>query len=582
MLSKKSRTFRLNDRKCDIERLEARNLMTSGMGADDRSLTLTSWANGATVDGSGTWDTLVLHQDANFTLRSGSVSSGGKTLYYRNFDNVRIEGGQSANQFTLLPGFDTKIPGTLSFDAGGGSDSLNLGGNQGLSRDIKLYQSPSPSVQNPSTLEIDRRVVRFVSRSELPEKLSIRGTDRDNTYKIVNYSGEVKIDGAGGVDSVTLGGNAANIKLILSATSNRVEMGASKNRLFNLEKMQVEGGSANQTFEIQGNVKNWESVAIVGGDGKDIIKAAMPDVGGFIRRDILFLSQVGEISLNGLESFKITGNDLDQKFLVDNWPGDGLFDGRDGRNTLECKTDQFIAHIDRDSIDLGALTDQSTGEVANRIAFRSISYVKFDASESDDMIDCRQFPGLLSVFGNAGNDIILGSRTNQNNLDGGPGSDWIVGGELQDYLYGGDGRDILIGRKGTDEIVGADDQDIIIGGSTSYDDDIRAMQNLLLFWSEDLQKFGAADAKGIPTSGRIHSVFHDGIEILPSSGKYYLRTAVPGSTLPATVFDDGEVDTIFDASRDEAADWYFLNLVGNTSAKDIFANEDAGNVVTEL
>ncbi|MGH2548752.1 MAG: calcium-binding protein, partial [Thermomicrobiales bacterium] len=65
------------------------------------------------------------------------------------------------------------------------------------------------------------------------------------------------------------------------------------------------------------------------------------------------------------------------------------------------------------------------------------------------------------VLGGNGNDFIDG-RGGDDALDGGGGEDTLYGGIGNDYLYGDDGADVLSGDQGRDNIVGGDGNDTIV------------------------------------------------------------------------------------------------------------------------
>ena len=57
--------------------------------------------------------------------------------------------------------------------------------------------------------------------------------------------------------------------------------------------------------------------------------------------------------------------------------------------------------------------------------------------------------GSGTINGTSGNDLILGSSTNDS-INGGTGADCIVGGSGNDSINGGNGGDVCIGGPGTD------------------------------------------------------------------------------------------------------------------------------------
>ncbi len=106
-------------------------------------------------------------------------------------------------------------------------------------------------------------------------------------------------------------------------------------------------------------------------------------------------------------------------------------------------------------------------------------------------------PGTLSrleIFGQAGNDDIqiggniqlpawLYGDAGNDRIKGGAGDDVILGGAGDDLIQGGKGRDLLIGGEGADRIVGNADDDILISGFTLFDDDMNALNAVMLDWT---------------------------------------------------------------------------------------------------
>jgi parallel beta-helix repeat protein len=151
--------------------------------------------------------------------------------------------------------------------------------------------------------------------------------------------------------------------------------------------------------------------------------------------------------------------------------------------------------------------------------------------------------GKLIVHGLAGNDRItvdpritrtayLYGDEGNDQLFGGRGHDALLGGAGDDLLYGGLGRDLLIGGAGSDFLWGsnllpvADGGNLLIGGTTSYDDNICALGQVMSEW----------------TSKRTYS---DRVKRLTTGN------GTPPLN-PATVHDDG--------ARDAAFSWNLLDL----------------------
>jgi VCBS repeat-containing protein len=142
-----------------------------------------------------------------------------------------------------------------------------------------------------------------------------------------------------------------------------------------------------------------------------------------------------------------------------------------------------------------------------------------DACDRDGPDNSGGSKPVLSVelFGGSGND----------RLKGGSGPTVLVGGDGDDLLIGGSGRSILIGGKGSDRLIGGPDDDILIGGSTKYDNDHKALCEILEQWSRCDLSF----------SRRVKNL---------SFGTYALNSQ--------TVYDDGNRDQLTGSSGE---DWIF-------------------------
>jgi Ca2+-binding RTX toxin-like protein len=80
----------------------------------------------------------------------------------------------------------------------------------------------------------------------------------------------------------------------------------------------------------------------------------------------------------------------------------------------------------------------------------------------DDMIGY-QFNAVIYAEGGPGNDWLLGGNSG-NELHGGGGADQLTGHDGLDLLYGDGGNDLLDGRGGQDFIHGGNGQDDLYGG----------------------------------------------------------------------------------------------------------------------
>ena len=109
-------------------------------------------------------------------------------------------------------------------------------------------------------------------------------------------------------------------------------------------------------------------------------------------------------------------------------------------------------------------SDPCTGAVA------SVGVCKVNGVPNQD---CQGGPGDDVIIGFGGDDIILGGGGNDvlkgaqgtDLLCGEDGDDTLIGGHDNDILVGGAGEDVLKGESGEDELLGGEDADVLLAGS---------------------------------------------------------------------------------------------------------------------
>lgn len=132
----------------------------------------------------------------------------------------------------------------------------------------------------------------------------------------------------------------------------------------------------------------------------------------------------------------------------------------------------------------------------------------------------------VTMFGGAGHDMLLG----------GNGNDSLLGGDGDDTLVGRSGDDLLIGGDGADMIIGQGGEDILISGTTSYDNNLSAIDSIMAVWTS-----------GDDYETRVAN-------ITDQNQAVFLVADI-------TVFDDDDADALI-GGRDK--DLYFANLEGGT------------------
>ncbi len=107
-------------------------------------------------------------------------------------------------------------------------------------------------------------------------------------------------------------------------------------------------------------------------------------------------------------------------------------------------------------------------------------YLVIDGGKGDDWITVdRRVSQDINIFGGAGNDFVKGGAGNDmifggsgdDEIEGGEGNDFILGGAGTDWIYAGAGSDVVDGGEGDDYLFGEDGDDLVLGsGGDDYID----------------------------------------------------------------------------------------------------------------
>ncbi|MFS8119562.1 MAG: calcium-binding protein, partial [Microcoleus sp.] len=114
-------------------------------------------------------------------------------------------------------------------------------------------------------------------------------------------------------------------------------------------------------------------------------------------------------------------------------------------------------------INAGLLTFQATAGFIGAASFG------FEVSQGTNIITGQRFSlkveqNVFKFTGNTTPQVIVGSATLDNDIEGGDGDDDIKGGSGKDIIKGGKGKDKIKGDDGDNDIDGGDDDDDIEGG----------------------------------------------------------------------------------------------------------------------
>ena len=284
----------------------------------------------------------------------------------------------------------------------------------------------------------------------------------------------------------------------------------------------------------------------------------------------------------GLGNDEIAGNDADN--ILIGGPGTNIISGGDGNDTIwvEDGAGEFSGGSGGDTYYFAPSLQSLTTLSEERADIRKGLLLK----KLPDTADFSQWSGPLYFFlsdvqpagappvtlkgaesfenvvgTNHGTNIISGN-TADNLLIGGTGVDILVGllgddilvGQAGiDRLVGGMGRDLLIGGLGGDQLLGSENEDILVGGTTDYDDNDVALNEILSEWTS-----------GRSLATRIANL-RSGVG---PTGLTRLQQG-PGGT----VHEDNAADTL---SGEAGSDWFFAAL-GSQDLLPDFGMEDTRN-----
>jgi Ca2+-binding RTX toxin-like protein len=166
------------------------------------------------------------------------------------------------------------------------------------------------------------------------------------------------------------------------------------------------------------------------------------------------------------------------------------FPGEVNRITIDKGGDAFTyTDLGVSSIDPGSTSCSVVGNQASCDWFSSAATYSVLTGDEDDTITDTHYGHYFQIDGGPGNDQItaseylpLNGNAGNDDITGGPGDDWLIGGRAdnshdlpdndrihglggRDYVYGGVGDDMVDSGEGGGTVLGGDGSDAVHGGS---------------------------------------------------------------------------------------------------------------------
>jgi len=377
--------------------------------------------------------------------------------------------GQSAGENLTLDASLASFTGTLSFNASGGSDSLD-----------------ASAVGFNVIFDGGTNADTFVGGSGNDV---VNGSSGDDSLD--GGAGDDTINGGSGKDTINGGAGADRVR---GETGNDVINGDDGNDLLNGNSGRdtIRGGNDNDTLLGGGGRDNLNGEAgndrvsgqggrgdvVNGGDGEDQLFGGAGDTvedqpssggGGGTTSGTVVLNVILPSS-GGTYTLQLSSGQVqlvqNSTVISDQTLGTAtrlLIQGNTNadRVTLDASLATFTGVIEFRGSAGNDLLDSSA--VGNVVEFNGSGGADtFIGGAGNDVVNAGS--GRDSISTGAGNDTVRGGSGNDT-IDAGAGNDSVRGEGGKDSIIGGAGNDFLNGNSGSDTITGGDDNDTLFGGS---------------------------------------------------------------------------------------------------------------------
>jgi Ca2+-binding RTX toxin-like protein len=424
------------------------------MGADDDTFQWNPGDGNDTLEGQDGKDKMLFF-GANIAENIDIVANGGRVLFLRNIANVTMDlddvedidfralGGTDNVVVGDLSGTDvTRIDGDLRGPNGGGdgaADTVTVNGTQGAdvfgaagdAGGVNVFGlKATVNVFSPEQAN-DRLTLNGLAGDDVIDASSLEADGMQLTQNgglgadvILGSEGDDLVNGGDGNDTAFMGARDDTFVWNPGDDSDTLEGQAGH------DKMLFNGANVTENIDIAANggrVRFFRDIASVVMDLNDVEVTDFNALGG--------ADNVVVGDLSGTDMTEVNANLANPGGVGDAQPDNVILNGTNGDD---------VAVV--------------AGDAGNASAFGLAAVVNVSGSEpANDRLTLRM---------HAGDDVVDGTSLAASSLpltlDGGVGSDVLLGGAGNDTLLGGEGDDVLLGGGGTDTIDGGPGDDIEI------------------------------------------------------------------------------------------------------------------------
>jgi hypothetical protein len=307
----KAASFTLSDTALNTSDLMRLNL--TGIDTADLSetggghvFTVDQWSGGGSLTGTGGNDTVAKSRDVSFTLGDSDLhATDGMDMALAGIRTANLTGGSSAN----------------TFDVGGwtGNGSLTGGGGKDT---VVAAKDKDFTLSNTALKTTDGMSLKLAAIGTA----DLSGGPGPNTFDVGGWTGDGKLDGQGGTDTVRATKDA-NFTLTDSrlVTTDGMSLALERLAVANLT-----GGAGDNLFDVSG----WTGTGMLdGGSGGTDTVVATRDTDFGLTDTSLADSAGMALGLAHIEAATLTGGAGPNHFTVGNWTGNAVLDGLDGPDT---------------------------------------------------------------------------------------------------------------------------------------------------------------------------------------------------------------------------------------------------------